>query len=56
MTLPGALLIANSSLVWGEVSYAYKPTIGYQVTGTVNLTDQLYMRPRLSDSITRPTT
>ena len=54
VTLPGALLIANSSLVWGEVSYAYKPTIGYQVTGTINLTDQLYMRPRLSDTIARP--
>jgi Flp pilus assembly protein TadG len=56
VTLPGALLIANTSLVWSEVSYAYTPTVGYQVSGTINLTDQLYMRPRLSDTITRSAT
>jgi Flp pilus assembly protein TadG len=53
VTLPAALNIANSALVWSEVSYSYTPTIGYVVTGTLNLSDQIYMRPRLSDSITR---
>lgn len=53
VTLPGALLVANTSLVWGEVQYLYKPTIGYTITGTVTLKDQLYMRPRLSDTINR---
>ena len=56
VTLPSALLVANSSLVWGEVSYSYKPVIGYMITGTLTLKDQLYMRPRLSDSITRSAT
>ena len=32
----------NTSLVWGEVSYAYKPVIGYVLTGTLNLKDQIY--------------
>jgi Flp pilus assembly protein TadG len=50
VTLPAALNIANTQLVWGEVSYAYKPTIGYVVTGTLNLSDQIYMRPRLTDT------
>jgi Flp pilus assembly protein TadG len=54
VTLPSALAIANTALVWGEASYSYKPTIGYVVTGTLNLSDQIYMRPRLSDTITGP--
>jgi Flp pilus assembly protein TadG len=53
ITLPSALNIANSSLIWSEVSYDYKPVIGYVITGTMKLTDQIYMRPRLSDSVTR---
>ena len=53
VTLPPALNVPNSSLIWGEVSYTYKPVIGYVITGTMNLTDKIYMRPRLSDSVTR---
>jgi Flp pilus assembly protein TadG len=55
VTLPAALDVANTTLIWSEVSYLYKPTIGYVVTGTLNLSDQIYMRPRLSDSVTGPT-
>ncbi len=51
VTLPAALNVANTSLIWGEASYTYTPTIGYVVTGTLNLSDKIYMRPRLSDSI-----
>lgn len=51
VTLPAALNIANTSLIWGEAAYSYKPAIGYVVTGTLNLSDQIYMRPRLSDSV-----
>ena len=51
MTLPTALNVANTTLIWSEVSYTYKPTIGYVVTGTLNLSDQIYMRPRLSDTV-----
>jgi Flp pilus assembly protein TadG len=53
VTLPSALLVANTYLIWGEVQYTYKPTIGYVVTGTLTLKDQIYMRPRLSNSVTR---
>ena len=53
VTLPAALNIANSSLIWSEVEYAYKPTIGYVISGTLTLKDQLYMRPRLSDCVSR---
>jgi Flp pilus assembly protein TadG len=56
VTLPAALNVASTSLIWAEASYAYTPTIGYVMTGTKNLTDQIYMRPRLSDCVLRPTT
>ncbi len=56
VTLPAALNVASTSLIWAEASYAYTPTIGYVMTGTKTLTDQIYMRPRLSDCVLRPTT
>jgi Flp pilus assembly protein TadG len=53
VTLPPALNIPNSSLIWSEVQYSYTPVIGYVITGSMNLKDQIYMRPRLSDSVER---
>ena len=53
VTLPAALNTASTSLIWAEAQYAYKPVIGYVITGTMNLTDQIYMRPRLSDTVAR---
>lgn len=55
VTLAAALAVPSTSLIWAEVSYAYTPTIGYNITGTLNLFDQIYMRPRVSDTITRTT-
>jgi Flp pilus assembly protein TadG len=53
VTVPTAINIASTSLIWSEVSYSYKPTIGYVVTGTLQLSDQIYMRPRLSACVQR---
>jgi Flp pilus assembly protein TadG len=53
VTLPAALNIANTQLIFSEVTYDYTPTIGYVVTGTLTLADKIYMRPRLSDTVTR---
>ena len=50
--IPGALMVANTSLIWGEAKYAYRPTIGWTITGTLNLADQFFLRPRLSCSVT----
>ena len=46
ITIPSALAVANSQLLFGEASYQYKPTVGYTVTGTLNLSDRMYMSPR----------
>lgn len=51
VTLPSALAVPSTYLIWSEVSYSYKPTIGYVVTGTLNLSDQIYMRPRQSSCV-----
>jgi Flp pilus assembly protein TadG len=55
VTLPTALAVPNTSLIFGEVQYSYKPTIGYVVTGTLTLKDQMYMRPRQANTVTRST-
>ena len=54
VTLPSALLVNNTSLIWSEVAYNYKPTIGYVISGTLTLHDQIYMRPRLTDAVAGP--
>ena len=51
VTVPSGLNVASTWLIWGEVQYAYKPVIGYVITGTLSLHDQIYMRPRQSASV-----
>ena len=49
VTLPdAALAVPNSSLVWSEVNYNYTPVVGYTITGTLPLSDQMFMSPRVS--------
>ncbi len=43
-----ALAVANSYLVFAQASYAYTPIVGYTITGTLTLSDQMYMSPRIS--------
>lgn len=53
VTLPQGLNIANTTLIWAESEYSYTPAIGYMITGTMPLKDQIYMRPRTVDRVTR---
>jgi Flp pilus assembly protein TadG len=48
ITIPPALAVANTQLILAEASYAYTPTVGYTITGTLNLTDKMYMSPRIT--------
>lgn len=43
-----ALDVANSQLILAEVTYAYTPIVGYTITGTLNLSDHMFMSPRIS--------
>jgi Flp pilus assembly protein TadG len=53
ITLPTSLKTPNISLIFGEVSYAYTPALGYVITGTITMSDSFYMMPRLTNSVTR---
>ena len=53
VTLPAALQIANTSLIWSEVTYPYQPSLGMVMTGTINILQSSYFYPRLATSITR---
>lgn len=51
VTLPPALNVANTSLIWGEVSYTYKPMFGTVFKANLTLGDMIYMRPRVSQEV-----
>lgn len=51
VALPPSLVVNNTQLIWSEVTYDFKPSVGYLITGTLQLKDQLYMRPRLTDFV-----
>jgi Flp pilus assembly protein TadG len=51
VTVPSGLAVPNSYLIYGQASYSYNPTYGYVLTKTLTLSDQFYMRPRQSSSI-----
>ncbi len=54
ITLPTGLNAPSTSIIWAEVSYNFTPPVGGAFTGgTITLTDQLYIRPRLVTTITR---
>jgi Flp pilus assembly protein TadG len=51
--VPAGLKVANSSVVLAEVSFDYTPVLGYNITGTIELNDQLFTRPRAGTHVTR---
>jgi Flp pilus assembly protein TadG len=53
VTIPSALAVPNSYLLFGEASYSYNPTFGYVLTGVLNLKDQIYELPRGSTCVQR---
>src|SRR5579885_778046 len=48
ITVPSALAVASTQLLLGEATFQYRPTVGYTVTGTLNLSDRMYMSPRIT--------
>jgi Flp pilus assembly protein TadG len=53
VVLPASLNTPNTYLIYSQVSYTFKPTFGYFVTGPITMTDSLYVSPRNSASISR---
>lgn len=48
VTIPSALAVANTQLLFSEVSYTYTPVFGKVIIGDMNLSDKMYMSPRMS--------
>jgi len=53
VTLASQIDTPNTSLIWGEVTYAYTPQIGQVLTGTFTIYENIFLYPRLSSSISR---
>ncbi len=57
VTIPVALKVDGTYLIFSEVSYLYTPTVGYvMATSGVNLSDVSYTRPRQSSCVLYGTT
>jgi Flp pilus assembly protein TadG len=50
-SIPAALLVPNTSVIWGEATYSYKPAIGWVITGTIAMYDKIFLRPRQSNNV-----
>jgi Flp pilus assembly protein TadG len=46
VTIPAALAAVQGTLIYSTVSYDYKPIVGYTITGTLTLSDNMYSSPR----------
>lgn len=51
VTLPTGISRPNISLVWGQVWYSYSPLLYAPFMGSMTLSNQIYLSPRLSNSI-----
>jgi hypothetical protein len=52
VTVPTALKVDGTYLIWSEVSYTYVPAVGYVMAKTgVTLSDLTYTRPRQSSCV-----
>jgi Flp pilus assembly protein TadG len=57
ITIPAALAVDDTYLIWSEVSYTYVPAVGYVMAKTgVTLSDLTYTRPRQSSCVMYKTT
>lgn len=48
VSIPTDLQVANTQLIYAQASYAYTPVIGYTITGTLNMSEKMYMMPRIT--------
>ncbi len=56
VALPNSVNAPNISIIWGEVSYPYLPQLGYVLTGTINIYQQIFFYPRLAATVSGPAT
>jgi Flp pilus assembly protein TadG len=53
IAVPAGLKVANSSLIYGETFYKYRPVIGWAISGDIDMKQELFMVPRVGTFVTR---
>jgi Flp pilus assembly protein TadG len=57
LTIPSALLVSDTYLIYSEVTYKYIPTVGYLLAAAgIDLSDVAYTRPRQNSCVLYNTT
>lgn len=51
IALPEGVDLPDSFLIVTEVHYNFDPALGYVFTGSMDISDTFYLKPRLSDSV-----
>jgi Flp pilus assembly protein TadG len=51
MTVPAALDLPNTSLIFSETSYAYTAPVDFLKIGVIHIYDSVYMSPRASTTV-----
>jgi Flp pilus assembly protein TadG len=54
ITIPSAIKVNSSYLIFSEVSYTYTPMFGFFGSGGINFSDNLYITPRSSSCVLYP--
>ena len=54
MTLPTGVMSTGGSVILAEITYPYSSSLSDYITGSVNMTESFYARPRRSTTITGP--
>ena len=49
--VPAALRVAGTQLIMSEVEHTYSPTVGYVITGDLELEDRMFFVPRLVNQV-----
>jgi Flp pilus assembly protein TadG len=53
-TLPSALIVDSTYVIYAQVSYTFTPLFGYFHAGNITFSDYLYVTPRVSNCINYP--
>jgi Flp pilus assembly protein TadG len=53
VTLPTALAVPNTQLIWSQVTYTYTSPVSHFIIGNKLLKEQNYVRPRQTSTVTR---
>jgi Flp pilus assembly protein TadG len=54
VTLPSGVQTPSISVIWGEVNFPYQPKLGYVLSGTINIYQDIYFYPRMTTAVTGP--